>query len=309
MKSYYRVMLGKGGKLAPECFEGGYLCAGFGLDQDLSGELPDEWRDFNKRFVPILMAAKPGKSRIGAGLACGFLWTICKGIEVGDVVLSSDGTGRYRVGEVTGPYYHEAGQQLPHRRRVHWTETYVARDDMSPELKNSTGSIGTVCNITKFGDELGRLIAGMRPAPLSPEEGGDDGDPASFAMEKHLENFLVENWAQTELGKEYDLYVEDGEMVGQQYPTDTGPIDVLAISKDRKRLLVVELKRGKASDAVVGQILRYMSFVRDDLCEPGQTVVGAVIAREDSPKIRRALSMVPDVTFYRYQVSFRLVKG
>jgi hypothetical protein len=46
----------------------------------------------------------------------------------------------------------------------------------------------------------------------------------------------------TELGKEYDIYEEDGEK-GQQYQTDTGPLDILAISKDKKRLLVVELKR------------------------------------------------------------------
>ena len=32
-------------------------------------------------------------------------------------------------------------------------------------------------------------------------------------------------------------------MVGRQYPNDTGPIDILAISKDKKELLVVELKK------------------------------------------------------------------
>jgi hypothetical protein len=44
--------------------------------------------------------------------------------------------------------------------------------------------------------------------------------------------------APCELGKEYDIYEEDGEK-GQQYQTDTGPLDILAISKDKKRLLVV----------------------------------------------------------------------
>ena len=41
-----------------------------------------------------------------------------------------------------------------------------------------------------------------------------------------------------------DIIVEeDGEKIGQQFPTDTGPIDILAISKDKSVLLVVELKR------------------------------------------------------------------
>jgi restriction system protein len=35
-------------------------------------------------------------------------------------------------------------------------------------------------------------------------------DPAAFAMEKHLEDFLIQNWAQTELGREYMLYEDDG---------------------------------------------------------------------------------------------------
>jgi len=53
------------------------------------------------------------------------------------------------------------------------------------------------------------------------------------------------------LVKNYDIYSDDGELTGQQFPTATGRIDILAISKDRKELLVVELNHGRASDAVV----------------------------------------------------------
>jgi restriction system protein len=126
-------------------------------------------------------------------------------------------------------------------------------------------------------------------------------------MERHLEDFLVENWDQTELGAKYDIYVEDGEMVGQQYQTDTGPIDVLAISKDKKVLLVVELKKGRASDSVVGQTLRYMGYVTE-LAEAGQEVRGAIIALEDDSRLRRAIQMTPAIDFYRYEVQFRLLK-
>ena len=91
-------------------------------------------------------------------------------------------------------------------------------------------------------------------------------------MEKHLEEFMVANWGQTELGRDYDIYEEDGERVGQQYQSDTGPLDILAVSKDKKRLLVVELKKGRASDAVVGQVLRYMGFVKEVLAESDQEV-------------------------------------
>lgn len=209
---------------------------------------------------------------------------------------------------MTGGYYYEAGQSLSHRRSVHWTEVYLSREQLSESLKNSAGSIGTVCDISKFRDEIETLIAGQRPS-APPAPGTDVEDATSFVMEKHLEDFLVENWAQTELGRDFDIYVEDDELVGQQYQTDTGPIDVLAISKDKRRLLVVELKKGRPSDAVVGQILRYMGYVNEELCEEGQTVVGAIIALDDSPRLRRALSMTPSIAFYRYQVSFKLVKS
>ena len=42
-----------------------------------------------------------------------------------------------------------------------------------------------------------------------------------FALERHLEDFLVANWAQTPLAGKYKLYEEDGEVVGQQLPSDT----------------------------------------------------------------------------------------
>jgi restriction system protein len=73
--------------------------------------------------------------------------------------------------------------------------------------------------------------------------------------------------------------------------------------------LVVELKKGRASDAVVGQTLRYMSFVQEILAEKDQAVHGIIIALEDDQRIRRALGMVSNIQFYRYQISFRLVKA
>jgi len=97
-------------------------------------------------------------------------------------------------------------------------------------------------------------------------------------------------------------------LVGQQFPSDTGPLDILAISKDKKELLVVELKKGRVSDNVVGQIQRYMGYVKEELAEEGQTVKGVIIGLEDDLKIRRALSVAPNIQFYRYQVNFILYK-
>ncbi len=307
MNSYYRVMLGKKSVHAEECFAGDFIGADFGIEQDLAGKLPDEWRSFNKTFIPVYLAGHPDKTKIGAGLACGALWTVSKGIHKGDVVLCPDGSGLYRAGEVVGDYHYAPGQILPHRRAVTWLHVKVPRDAMSDALRNSSGSIGTVSNITPHREELERLIGG-ESAPKVVSTDPTVEDASSFALEEHLEEFLVANWQSTELGKDYDIYEEDGEK-GQQYQTDTGPLDILAISKDRKRLLVVELKKGRASDVVVGQVLRYMGFVQDELAEEGQAVQGVIIAHEDDQRIRRALAMVSSVAFYRYEVSFKLTKA
>ncbi len=243
-------------------------------------------------------------------MSCGALWTVSKGAQKGDLVLCPDGAGTYRIGEFLGEYYYAEGETLPHRRKVQWLDATIERAAMSEALRNSTGSIGTVCNISNYREEIeGLLGADAIPHPtLSVSGDSEIEDPIAFALEKHLEDFLVTNWGQTVLSSEFSIYEEDGESIGQQYQTDAGIIDILAVSKDRKRLLVIELKRGRASDVVVGQVLRYMGYLKDQIAEDDQTVEGVIIALEDDRKLRWALMSVPSISFYRYEVSFNLVK-
>ncbi|HQU18271.1 MAG TPA: endonuclease NucS [Fimbriimonadaceae bacterium] len=309
MRSYYRVMLGQGSSHAQECFDNGYIAAGFVFGIDLTNRLTDDAWKFRQEFIPIQREQFPDKSKAGAAANVGSLWRICKGFQVGDVVLCPDGRGSYRVGEITGGYAFDPDSPLPHHRPVKWLEVEIPRSAMSEALKNSTGSIGTVSDISAYRDEIEGFL-GTASGPVVQVKGDPEvEDPVAFAMEKHLEAFLVANWASTPLSKDFDIFKEDGEIVGQQYPTDTGPIDILAVSKDRKRLLVVELKRGRASDVVVGQVLRYMGFIKAQVAEADQSVEGVVIALEDDPKLKYALMSVPAVTFYRYQVSFKLIPG
>jgi restriction system protein len=167
-----------------------------------------------------------------------------------------------------------------------------------------------VSDLSPYCAELERLVGGQ-PVVQATTTTDAVQAAAAFALEKHLEDFLIRNWSQTELGKIFDIYQgdEEGEQGGQQFMTDTGPMDILCRSKDKKTLLVIELKKGRASDAVVGQILRYMGYVKEELAEDGQDVRGVIIAAEDDQRIKRALAMVSNVTFYRYEIDFRLVKG
>ena len=308
MKNYVRVILGAKSVFAKECFEENFIGADYNINQDLTKELPENWRDFNAKFRDIWLKTHPNKTKVAAGLACGMLWTICKGIKKGDVIISPDGQGNYYVGEVISDYNYQPNTNLPHRRGVKWFPVLIERSAMSQELKNSTGSTGTSANISQYADEIEKLIGNVKPPTLISNDATIE-DPSVFALEKHLEDFLVQNWNQTELGKKYDIYKEDGVILGQQYPSDTGPIDILAVSKDKKTLLVVELKKGRASDNVVGQIQRYMGYVQEELSEANQEVKGIIIALEDDIRIKRALSVTNNIEFYRYQVSFKLFKN
>ena len=307
MKQYFRVMLGAKSAFAAECLRDGFIGTDFGISEDLSKNLPDSWREFNKKYIPVFLKAHPEKTKIGAGLACGALWTVSKGIKRGDIVLSPDGSGNYLVGEVLGDYFYAPTGVLPHRRKIAWRTQLIPRSAMSEPLQNSTGSIGTVSDVTKHGQEVEGLISGSGAVvPRIIASDPDIEDPSAFALEEHLESFLVKNWDKTPLAKDFAIFEEEGEQVGQQYSTDAGIIDVLAVSHDRKRILIIELKRGRVSDVVVGQVLRYMGYVREQIAESNQTVEGVIIGLEDDQKLKWAISSVPSISFYRYKIDFKL---
>jgi len=170
MKKYNRVMLGRGAMYAKECRDNGYIGAYFDIDVDLSDSLFENWRDFNKKFIPIWMSNVPGKSTTSAGLACGFLWTIVKGLKIGDIVLCPSGEGYYYVGIIDSDYYYIPNEVLPHRRKVVWLDKVIDRKSMSKELKNSSGSIGTCCDITKYAAEIENLLGGTGYVPPVPQK-------------------------------------------------------------------------------------------------------------------------------------------
>lgn len=133
-------------------------------------------------------------------------------------------------------------------------------------------------------------------------------DIVNFGMESHLEDFLIANWGKTIFGKEYDLIYEDNELISQQYRTATGPIDILAISKDKSTYLVIELKKGRTSDSVFGQIKRYINWVKKHLAKNNQKVKGAIVVLETDENLKYSLMGEKDINLYTYKVDFKLNK-
>ncbi len=125
-----------------------------------------------------------------------------------------------------------------------------------------------------------------------------------FYMEKQLEDFLIANWPHTELGKKLDLIIEEGELLSQQYKTDLGPIDILAKDKKTGSYVVIELKKNQTSDDTIGQLARYMGWIR--LNKKDDKVRGIIIAGQYDKKLDYALKMVPNTEVFIYEVDFKL---
>lgn len=140
---------------------------------------------------------------------------------------------------------------------------------------------------------------------LPPTETEEPTDPALFYMESQLEDFLIENWDKTELGKKYDLIEEKGELISQQYRTDIGIIDILAQDKNSKQLVVIELKKNQTSDDTVGQLTRYMGWLEEHKTN-GTLTKGIIIAAQYDNRLHYALKKVKDVEVYLYRVDFKL---
>jgi len=135
----------------------------------------------------------------------------------------------------------------------------------------------------------------------------DEQAKTEFVMEKYLEEFIEANFGKIDFGARLELH-QDEESSGRQYPTTVGNIDLLAIDKAKKEFVVIELKKGKSSDAVVGQILRYMGWVKENLAQNGESVRGIVIASEKDERIQYTLRMTPSIGLFLYRVSFELNK-
>ena len=166
MKQYNRIMLGEHGMYISDCLEKNYIGAGFLENFDLSGTPYDNEVVWRQKLVEKYLQVNPDKSVGTARNSIGFLWTVCFGLKKGDIVLASNGNSGYNVCEITGDYYYEPNTELPHRRAVEWKNVLIPRKLMSQQLQNSTGSIGTCCNITKYADELEALISGSTQAVI-----------------------------------------------------------------------------------------------------------------------------------------------
>jgi hypothetical protein len=138
----------------------------------------------------------------------------------------------------------------------------AACQELSTEIKQPLYLIDSMFSLTVHGvDSPLTMTPGTRTVAHTGDENvpADNAlpdameDSASFSLEKYLQEFIVSNWNKSPLGKMLDIYVEDEEK-GVQFTTGVGEIDILARDRANGDWVILELKKGRSDDAVVGQI-------------------------------------------------------
>ena len=132
------------------------------------------------------------------------------------------------------------------------------------------------------------------------------GYSAGFILEAHLEAFLAGHWKSMSWGRLLQICEGPDGQSGHQFVTPIGRIDFLCIDQVTNALVVVELKRGRPSDMVIGQVARYMGYVRSHLAMPGQSVEGLIVAHEADDALRYAVAAFPGLKLMTYEVTFEL---
>ncbi|HOI77049.1 MAG TPA: endonuclease NucS [Methanofastidiosum sp.] len=125
----------------------------------------------------------------------------------------------------------------------------------------------------------------------------EDGGPeealkayGSISIENDLRDFLSMNPSAIEKGftdvrKEYDT-------------KEVGRIDLLC-KDNRGNQVVIELKKGRKNDEVVGQILRYIGWVKKNY---GSKVRGIIIVNEPDERLQYAVDAINNLVELKYYV-------
>jgi RecB family endonuclease NucS len=137
------------------------------------------------------------------------------------------------------------------------------------------------------------------------QEDAPEEPDAQFGLEYQLRDFLAENIQRLDVdGRRLRLYVDPSGADGIEYPTAVGRIDLLAVD-DAGAFFVFELKRARSPDHAMGQLTRYMGWVRQTIGRD-RPVNGVIVAKEISDALRYAVSVVPNVRLFEYDVEFTL---
>ena len=121
------------------------------------------------------------------------------------------------------------------------------------------------------------------------------------ALEQYLEDLLVAGWESLPWAQQLEYLarqVECGLL---------GKLDILAVDRASGDYVVIELKRDQGDDEVVGQVSRYMGWIKQHRADPKNVGVrGLIVAHEVTGRLRSAVSAHSNIGLYTYDFTVAL---
>jgi hypothetical protein len=120
-----------------------------------------------------------------------------------------------------------------------------------------------------------------------------------FDYEEDLHRNLEKNWVNSLFGKEWFLEKSHYRInVAEE-------IDILAYHKEKPLWLVIELKRTISNDKTIGQIKRYMGYVKKYIAKENEDVHGMIIISYDPVNIYKLKEALYDDTNIEFKIYYR----
>jgi restriction system protein len=120
-------------------------------------------------------------------------------------------------------------------------------------------------------------------------------------LEQYLEDLLAQQWDTLPWADQLE-YIDRQVNFGKQ-----DRLDILAKDRTNGDYVVIELKRDQGDDEVVGQVSRYMGWIKQRRADHQCVGVrGIIVAHEATPRLRSAVLPHSNISLYRYQFSVAL---
>lgn len=216
------------------------------------------------------------------------------------------GTAQKQIGELEALLQMQAaGEQLP----VDATSDEMEDDD-EPVAAATTGEEGgasTEAEENKSDTVRTEPESGSQPI-ISKRQSVRTTHPVQTeeTLEALLEEMILREGGA--FGRSLRMFESLDGLYGRQLAIPgIGRIDLLLEDLDTQELIVIELKRDRSTDEVVGQLCRYLGWVRQNLAKGNQKVSGIICVHRSSEKLRLAVSAVSGIEIFEYTLSFMKV--
>jgi len=189
-------------------------------------------------------------------------------------------------------------------RNESFTEKYVKINEIVNNLARENG-----LTLWQMDEVWWQGTTGSLPLQRKTKTEDIEEEGLPTEVESQLEEFLINNWEKIPEFNDLEILQEDGEYIGQQYDTkEVGRIDLLCKNKKTENFVIIELKKGRESDKVVGQTLRYIGWVKKNLANDGEKVYGIIITFEGDPDSRLKYALEPikefiQLKFYKISIT------